>query len=166
MAKSLVEMCVDIVSAQASHKAMGPDELTESIRTVFHTLQSLQHTNSGIEGMEGVEAGVPQENNGSAPNTTLNYLRRNPMKSIQRHQIICLESGKAYKVLSNRHLALYGLTSREYKKKWSIPLRTPLSARSLSAQRRKVAKERGLGQHLVAWRAKQAEHRDQQSESS
>ncbi len=163
MTKSLVEMCVDIVSAQASHKAMDPDELTESIRTVFHTLQSLQHANSGIE---AIEAAAPQENNGSAPNATLNYLRRNPMKSIQRHQIICLESGKAYKVLSNRHLALYGLTSREYKKKWGIPLRTPLSARSLSAQRRKVAKERGLGQHLVEWRAKQAEHREQQSESS
>lgn len=165
MAKSLVEMCVDIVSAQASHKAMDPDELTESIRTVFHTLQSLQHANSGIEGIEGIEAVPSQENNGSPPNATLNYLRRNPMKSIQRHQIICLESGKAYKVLSNRHLALYGLTSREYKKKWGIPLRTPLSARSLSAQRRKVAKERGLGQHLVAWRAKQAENREQQNES-
>lgn len=164
MTKSLVEMCVDIVSAQASHKAMDPDELTESIRTVFHTLQSLQHANSGVEGMEATAG--PQENNGSAPNATLSYLRRNPMKSIQRHQIICLESGKAYKVLSNRHLALYGLTSREYKKKWGIPLRTPLSARSLSAQRRKVAKERGLGQHLVAWRAKQAQHREQQSETS
>jgi predicted transcriptional regulator len=163
MPKSLVEMCVDIVSAQASHKAMDPDELTESIRTIFHTLQSLQHTNSEIE---GIETATPQDNNESAPNATLTYLRRNPMKSIQRHQIICLESGKAYKVLSNRHLALYGLTSREYKKKWGIPLRTPLSARSLSAQRRKVAKERGLGQHLVAWRAKQARHQEQQSEAS
>ncbi len=64
MTKSLVEMCVDIVSAQASHKAMDPDELTESIRTVFHTLQSLQHANSGIEGLE---TAAPQENNGSAP---------------------------------------------------------------------------------------------------
>jgi predicted transcriptional regulator len=162
MAKSLVEMCADIVAAQAGHKAMDPDQLTESIRTVFHTLQSLQHTNNGIE---DTEAMVSQENTGLGTNATLNYLRRNPMQSIQRHQIICLESGKAYKVLSNRHLALYGLTSREYKKKWGIPLRTPLSARSLSAQRRKVAKERGLGQYLVAWRAKQAEHREQQRES-
>jgi predicted transcriptional regulator len=108
---------------------------------------------------------VSQENTGLGTNATLNYLRRNPMQSIQRHQIICLESGKAYKVLSNRHLALYGLTSREYKKKWGIPLRTPLSARSLSAQRRKVAKERGLGQYLVAWRAKQADHTAQQRAS-
>jgi predicted transcriptional regulator len=163
MTKSLVEMCVDIVSAQASHKAMDPEELTESIRIVFQTLQTLHQANTGIE---GIEATIPHENNGSTSSATLSYLRRNPMKSIQRHQIICLESGKAYKVLSNRHLALYGLTSREYKKKWGIPLRTPLSARSLSAQRRKVAKERGLGQYLVAWRAKQAEPREQQSELS
>jgi predicted transcriptional regulator len=163
MGKSLVEMCADIVAAQASHKSMAPDELTESIRTVFHTLQSLHHTNSGIE---DIEVAIPQEDNGLATNATLHYLRRNPMQSIQRHQIICLESGKAYKVLSNRHLALYGLTSREYKKKWGLPLRTPLSARSLSAQRRKVAKERGLGQHLVAWRAKQAEPQEQRRETS
>jgi predicted transcriptional regulator len=52
MAKSLVEMCADIVAAQAGHKAMDPDDLTESIRTVFHTLQSLQHTNNGIEDTE------------------------------------------------------------------------------------------------------------------
>jgi len=166
MPKSLVEMCVDIVSAQASHHAMTPEELTESIRTVFHTLQSLQHLYNELE---GIEFTAPQDDADLASNVTLDYLRLNPMKSIQRHQIICLESGKPYKVLSNRHLALYGLTSREYKKKWGIPLRTPLSARALSAQRRKVAKERGLGQHLAAWRAQQAEQqaeqRAQQSEA-
>ena len=162
MSKSLVEMCVEIVAAQASHQAMNPEELTESIRTVFQTLQSLQHMYNELG---GGDADTLQDDE-STSNTTLDYLRLNPMKSIQRHQIICLESGKAYKVLSNRHLALYGLTSREYKKKWGIPLRTPLSARSLSAQRRKVAKERGLGQHLAAWRARQAEQQAQPSDAA
>ena len=163
MPKSLVEMCVEIVAAQASHQAMNPEELTESIRTVFHTLQSLKHM---YDELGGGDAETLSNDDGTTSNATLDYLRLNPMKSIQRHQIVCLESGKTYKVLSNRHLALYGLTSREYKKKWGIPLRTPLSARSLSAQRRKVAKERGLGQHLAAWRARQAEQQAQEHESA
>jgi predicted transcriptional regulator len=67
--------------------------------------------------------------------------------------VICLESGKPYKLLSNRHLALFGMTPREYKKKWGIPLTTPLSARSLTNRRRKLAKELGMGKQLAAWRA-------------
>ena len=75
-----------------------------------------------------------------------------PLESIQRHQVICLESGKAYKLLSNRHLALYNMTPREYKKKWGIPQTTPLSARTLTQRRRKLAKELGMGAQLAAWR--------------
>ncbi len=42
MAKSLLEMCAEIIAAQAKHKAMGPDEMAESLRTVFQTLQEIQ----------------------------------------------------------------------------------------------------------------------------
>ncbi len=162
MAKSLVEMCAEIVAAQASHQPMEADDITESLRTVFQTLQALQDVANGAE---STETSAPTANT-SVLDNSLAYLQRNPLKSIQRNQVICLESGKAYKVLSNRHLALYGLTSREYKKKWGIPLRTPLSARSLSAKRRKMAKERGLGQHLVAWRAQRAQQQAQTEEAS
>ncbi|MEE9148621.1 MAG: MucR family transcriptional regulator [Candidatus Tectomicrobia bacterium] len=141
MQKSLLEMSADIVAAQARQNSMGMDEMAESLRKVFYTLQEIQQSADGTS----------SEDTGSSD--SLDHLRRNPTESIQRNQIICLESGKPYKLLSNRHLALYGMTPREYKKKWGIPLTMPLSARSLTKRRRKLAKELGMGKQLAAWRA-------------
>jgi len=142
MAKSLLEMSTEIIAAQAKHKTMGPDEMAESLRTIFQTLQEIHQLGQNGEGEEEAASG-----------DSLAYLRRNPLKSIQRNQIVCLESGKAYKLLSNRHLALYSLTPREYKKKWGIPMTTPLSARTLTNRRRKLAKDLGMGKQLAEWRA-------------
>ncbi len=142
MAKSLLEMSAEIIAAQAKHKAMEPDEMAESLRTVFQTLQEIQQLGQEGDGSEETASG-----------DSLAYLRRNPLKSIQRNQIICLESGKAYKLLLNCHLALYSLTPREYKKKWGIPMTMPLSAWSLTNRRQKLAKDLGMGKQLAEWRA-------------
>jgi predicted transcriptional regulator len=142
MAKSLLVMSTEIIAAQAKHKAMAPDEMAESLRMIFQTLQEIHQLGQDGEGDEDAASG-----------DSLAYLRRNPLKSIQRNQIVCLESGKAYKLLSNRHLALYSLTPREYKKKWGIPMTTPLSARTLTNRRRKLAKDLGMGKQLAEWRA-------------
>ncbi|MGE3540832.1 MAG: MucR family transcriptional regulator [Candidatus Tectimicrobiota bacterium] len=133
MSKSLVEMCADIVSAQASHAAMSSDDLVDSLRRVFQTLQEVQQIGDIVE---------PE--NGSA---------RDPQTSIQRNQVLCLECGKAFKLLSNRHLALHGLTPRAYKHKHGIRMTQALSARTLSTRRRKLAKELGMGKQLAEWRA-------------
>ncbi len=141
MVKSAIEMSANIIAALVSHKPMDSDEIADSLRTVFRALQDIQQS-TGDSSSEGT---VSRDN--------LEYLRQNPLESIQRHTVICLESGKPYKLLSNRHLALFGMTPREYKKKWGIPLTTPLSARSLTNRRRKLAKELGMGKQLAAWRA-------------
>lgn len=139
MAKSLVEMASEIVAAQASHTPMSPEEISEGVRRVFEVLQRLQSLESGApNGSEG--EGLP---------------RLKPQDSIQRNRVICLECNKDFKLLSNRHLALHGLTSRDYKLKYGLPLRQPLSAKSLTQTRRKIAKEKGLGAKLVAYRKKQ-----------
>ena len=43
------------------------------------------------------------------------------------------------------------MTSREYKLKYGLPLGQALSAKSLTMARRKIAKEKGLGEKLVAY---------------
>ncbi|MDH3603062.1 MAG: MucR family transcriptional regulator [Candidatus Tectomicrobia bacterium] len=143
MSKSLLEMSTEIISAQARYKVMTLEEITDSLRSVFQALRELQQVGHGLDPTESSDA-----------SDSLAYLRRNPLKSMQRNQIICLESGKPYKLLSNRHLALYGMTPREYKKKWGIPMTVPLSARSLTNRRRKLAKELGMGKQLAEWRAR------------
>ena len=143
MAKSLVEMASEIVAAQASHTPMTPEEISEGVRRVFEVLQRLQ----------SLESGTPNGNEGEG------LPRLKPQESIQRNRVICLECNKDFKLLSNRHLALHGLTSRDYKLKYGLPLRQPLSAKSLTQTRRKIAKEKGLGAKLVAYRKKQTRAR-------
>ncbi len=133
MSKTLVEMSASIVMAQASHSRLSPDDIADSLRKVFQTLKNMQQMGNGSEIDEAIS--------------------RDPQSSIQRNQVVCLECGKAFKLLSNRHLALHALTPREYKQKHGIRMTQALSSRALTARRRKVAKELGLGKGLTAWRA-------------
>jgi predicted transcriptional regulator len=131
--KTLVEMSAEIVAAQARRKNLSPEGIADSLRRIFETLQQVQQADNGAEHDETVP--------------------RDPQSSIQRNQVICLECGKSFKLLSNRHLALHNLTPREYKQKHGIRMTQALSARTLSARRRKLAKELGMGKQLAAWRA-------------
>jgi predicted transcriptional regulator len=132
MPKSLVEMCADIVAAQASQTHLSPEEMAESLHKVFQALQEVQQWGTDAKFTETVS--------------------RDPLSSIQRSQVICLECGRSFKLLSNRHLALHHLTPRQYKQKHGIQLTQALSARTLSARRRKLAKELGMGGKLADWR--------------
>lgn len=139
MSKSLVEMASEIVAAQARHAPMSPEEISEGVKKVFMMLQQLQTLEAGMPGHSDSEG----------------LTRVTPQDSIQRNRVICLECHKEFKLLSNRHLALHGMNSREYKLKYGIPLRQALSAKSLTLARRKIAKEKGLGEKLVAHRRRQ-----------
>lgn len=133
MAKSLVEMCAEIVTAQAGHTRLTSEQIGDSLRQVFQTLLDVQRSGQDAE----VEELVVHD----------------PLSSIQRNQVICLECGKSFKLLSNRHLALHNLTPRAYKQKHGIRMTQALSARTLSQRRRKLAKELGMGKQLAEWRA-------------
>ena len=133
MSKSVVEMCAEIVAAQAGQTRLSSEEIGDSLRQVFRTLLDV--------GRGGQDVGVEEP------------ITRDPQQSIQRNQVICLECGKPFKLLSNRHLALHDLTPRAYKQKHGIRMTQALSARTLSQRRRKMAKELGMGKQLAAWRA-------------
>ncbi len=137
MAKSLVEMAAEIIAAQASQSRMTPDEITEGLQKTYEALQRIQ----------GREEGAPEA-------VTEKISRIAPSASIQRSKIICLGCGREFKQLSKRHLASHGLTPRSYKEKYGIPMATALTAKSLSAKRRRIAKERGLGEKLAQARKK------------
>ena len=127
MMKSLTEMAAEIVAAQAGHTTMSADEMETALRKAFDSLKSIK----AIE--EGVEAEP-------AP--------MDPKKSIRRNKVFCLECGKEFKQLGNRHLKEHGLDSKEYRKKYGFSARQPLTAKSLSAKRTKTAKALGLGERL------------------
>jgi len=134
MDKSLVEICANLVTAQARTMRLEPEAMANSVNHIYQTLQELHQREEG---------GPP----------TIDQ----PENSIQRNHVICLECGKAFTLLSNRHLALHGLTPRTYKQKHGLRMTQPLSAHTLSARRRKMARELKMGKQLAAWREAQKE---------
>jgi predicted transcriptional regulator len=126
-------MSAEIVNAQARHSRLTPEDTADRLCKVFQTLKEIQQSANGSELDESIS--------------------KNPQSSIQRNRVVCLECGKAFKLLSNRHLALHNLTPRAYKQKFGIRLTQALSARTLSAKRREIAKKLGMGKELAAWRA-------------
>ncbi len=108
---------------------MPVDVIEQCLQAVFRTLQECQKTDP--EPSYEVIAG-PQP-------SLLDTLRHTPRSSIQPNCVYCLECGSALQLLSFRHLATHGLTHREYKRKWGLPLSTSLSARMITAKKRKQA---------------------------
>ena len=139
MGKTLVEMAAEIVQAQAGQARMTSDEIAHALSKTYEALRSVKQKEEGLPEEPAVEKKTVQ---GKA--------------SIQKGKVICLEYGREFKQVSKNHLASHGLTAKEYKKKHGIPLSQPLTSKDLSAKRRKVAKEKGLGQRLAQARKKRA----------
>jgi predicted transcriptional regulator len=132
MSKSLVEMTAEIVQAQINTKDMSGEEIKAALNDTFLTLKGLQ---------EAEISGQPLEPGESK-------LTLAPEKSIQKNQVVCLECGQAFKMLSPKHLKSHDLTPKEYRKKYGFSMRQPLCAKSLSERRSKSGKKRGLPENL------------------
>ena len=140
MAKTLAEMAAEIVKAQAGVTRMSAEELSEALAKTFDSLKRMKDQE------EGGVAEIPVSDAASVV--------VEPAASIQQNRIICLECGKEFKQLSRRHLESHGLTPKEYRTKYGLKATQALTAKSLSAKRRKTAKERGLGEKMAAARKK------------
>jgi predicted transcriptional regulator len=138
MAKTLTEMAAEIVTAQAGVARMSADELSEALTKAYHSLKTIK----------AIEDGLAPE----IPAAGAAAIAMEPKASIQRNKIICLECGKEFKQLSRSHLRSHGLTPKDYKKKYNLKAGQALTAKSLSAKRRKTAKDRKLGEKLAAAR--------------
>jgi predicted transcriptional regulator len=139
MSKSLTEMAAEIVAAQASHAGMSDDEMGAALRKAFEALQCIRAIEEGgaASGEEALAA-------------------MDPRASIQRNKVVCLECCKEFKQITNRHLKDHGMNAKEYRKKYGFSARQPLTAKALTAKRRKIAKTLGLGQRLQAARKAKA----------
>ena len=129
----LLEITSEIVQTQLSLKSMSAGDIVTSLRQVFGTLHELQKAEA-----EEIEL-VPSDE--EKPPLS-------PANSIKNDKIICLECGAEVKRLTSKHLVSHGMIPKEYRKKYGFPMRTPLSARSLTKARSKAANKRGLPENL------------------
>ncbi|WP_319763932.1 MucR family transcriptional regulator [Maridesulfovibrio sp.] len=116
---------LEIVKAQASVRTMTEEEITSMVQKLSAGIKKIS------DGMF--------DNGSQEPTPPVD-----PKKAIREKSIICLESGKSFKVLTKRHLAKYGLTPEEYREKWGYAKKTPLVCKSLQRERRKKMKEMKL----------------------
>jgi len=142
MSKRLLEIAAELVQSQVAGNPLSTDEVLGSLRQIFSVLQEMQ--NSEVQ-ESFVELG---ESSGTTVSETAASQKIDPMNSIQNDKIICLECGAEMRQLTSRHLKGHGLNLREYKQKYSLPLRQPLAAKSLSKSRSKAARKRGLPENL------------------
>ncbi len=143
MAKKLIEIASEIVQTQVSLNPMSATDIAASLREVFKTLQEIQkREEEGGELLSTLALTSEDSSKDVKPALT-------PEESIQNDKVICLECGAEMKLLTLKHLASHGLNSKEYKKKYGFPMKTPLAAKALTKARSKAAKKRGLPENLT-----------------
>jgi predicted transcriptional regulator len=137
--KVVIELTAEIVSAHASVNEMSQEDLLGEIQAVFAKLSSLA-------GAEGAEAVAPAEEKPAVP---LN-------KAFGADKVYCMVCGKGFTTLK-KHLAIsHNLTPKDYRKKFNVPTKTPLVARSYSESKKKIAQKLGLAEKLAEGRRKRA----------
>lgn len=153
MNKKLLEIASEIVQAQASNSRMSAEDIELALMRTYNTLRKMQvaeQEGKPLEGLAALEeageeaAGIPG---------------KDPIKSIQKNKVICLECGAEFKQLTANHLRSHELTPREYKRKWGFPLKQPLTAKVLTTARSKSAKKRGLPAKLQEYIEKRRQER-------
>lgn len=114
---------LEIVKAQASVRAMSVEEMTGMVENVARGIMALDDPG--------------QSEVGGAQTPTMD-----PKKAIKETSVTCLECGKAFKIITKKHLASHGLTPAEYRAKWGMKKGAALACKALTRERRK--KMRGM----------------------
>ena len=122
---------LEIVRAQASVRTMTEEEITSMVKKL-------------AEGIRSISLGAATATPDESPDAPLD-----PAKAIKEKSIVCLESGKPFKILTKRHLAKYGLTPEQYREKWGYPRNMPLVCKALQRERRKKMKDMKLWEKRV-----------------
>ena len=75
-------------------------------------------------------------------------------------RIVCFECGREFKFLA-RHIATHGMTAREYKIKWGIPVIRGLQCEATQKLKSEISKSLGLAANGKAyWEAHKHEEKD------
>ncbi len=155
MSKSMMELAAEIVTAQSTKKTMTQEEIAASLAKVYEILVWMRGRENGedapvsIQSVQPAQAPQPFMEHAAKP---LDRLREAPRKSIKNDSVICLECGLELKMLNKKHLASHGLTAESYREKWGFEPRQALASKTLSEQRREVAKRNDLGRKMIAAR--------------
>jgi predicted transcriptional regulator len=140
MASDVLKLTGQIVISHASMSELTPRELVEEIREIYTVMASLEGGETILEAglvapKAGKEAAVVKK-----PPIPLDEI-------VKEKYVVCLECGKKMRTLKAHLRKTHHLAPAEYFRKYSLdPKKFPLVCKEYSEQRRKLAKEKGLGE--------------------
>jgi len=137
MASEVLQLTAQIVISHASMTELTAQELMEEIKDVYNALSSLEGGAAISEAM-APEKGVEAEEVRKPPI---------PLKDIVKEKyVVCLECGKKMRTLKAHLRKAHNLKPKEYYRMYGLdPKKYPLVCKEYSAQRSKMAKDRGFG---------------------
>ena len=122
MAKSLTEMAAEIVAALATHKVLSSEEIDTTLKSIFQALLKIREMEDALS--QHGSPGVSKQRLTSKPSNA----SIDPLSSIRKDRVICLECHQQFRHLTHTHLKHHGLTPKTYRKKYGIPDKQPLMA--------------------------------------
>ena len=150
MATEVLKLTAQIVISNASMSELTPKELVEEIKDIYNLLSSLEGEISLAEALPGAaekgkEAAVVKK-----PSIPLDEI-------VKEKYVVCLECGKKMRTLKAHLRKAHKLVPAEYYRQYGLdPKKFPLVCKEYSEQRRKLAKEKGLGERGFRRKAKTA----------
>jgi len=121
-----LKSALEIVKAQASTRQMTSEEITAMTQSLLHAIRAA--------------AGEDVQETATESSVSLDDAK----KSIKEKSVVCLECGKAFKVLTKKHLAVHGLTPETYREKYGFKKGAALAAKELVRTRRNKMKDMKL----------------------
>jgi len=115
---------LEIVKAQASVRTMTEEEITSMVKKLVRGIQTI----AGEAPVQSADEEVACD----------------PSKCVREKTITCCVCGKAFKLITKKHLASHGMTPVEYREKFGYKKGMPLVCKSLQRDRRKKMKEMEL----------------------
>jgi len=132
----LMKSALELVKAQAAVRVMSDSEILNMARAIMAGLSDVNNT-SNVDTLQT-----------KAVNT------RESKKSIKEKSVTCLECGKVFKVITEKHLSTHGLDKKSYCEKWGLKKGTSLVAKELQRARRKKMTDMKLWERREALRQK------------
>jgi predicted transcriptional regulator len=138
MASEVLKLTAQIVISHASMSELTPKELVAEIGEIYSTL-------SGLDLCAALPEAVIAEMVKEAE-----IVKKPPIpldEIVKEKYVVCLECGKEMRTLKAHLRKAHHLAPAEYHRRYGLdPKKYPLVCKEYSEQRRRLAKEKGLGE--------------------
>ena len=140
MVTEALKLTAQIVISHASMSELTPKELVDEIKSIHNVLSALETAGALLEAAMGVEEPAPEAEVVKKPSIPLDEI-------VKEKYVVCLECGKKMRTLKAHLRKTHQLAPAEYFRRYGLdPKKYPLVCKEYSAQRSKLAKEKGLGE--------------------